>query len=207
MPFPRKAAGVLAALVAFVALGGARAADAVVPPVRHLPPRPPGWLPHYDLDMRMDLAHHLVEVRERVTWTNRHARPASELVFNAHSHYKVPDDEIGFMAKMLEILRVRPSEAIDDIGEACQVEHVNLVSPDGRTSPLPFDYRKDNATALAIPLPFPVGAGESVTVELAITMRLPHKYGRWGQWDGVTFLCQWLPVLAFHDDNGWQPTP
>ena len=42
---------------------------------------------------------------------------------------------------------------------------------------------------------------------LDFTMRLPQKQGRWGQWNGVTFLSNWLPVLAFYDDNGWQPTP
>ena len=48
---------------------------------------------------------------------------------------------------------------------------------------------------------------EQVTVELTFTMRLPQRQGRWGQWEGVTFLVQWLPVLAFYDDQGWQPTP
>src|SRR5262249_29396687 len=26
-------------------------------------------------------------------------------------------------------------------------------------------------------------------------------------WQGVTFLSNWLPVLAYYDDKGWQPTP
>src|SRR5262249_14697915 len=38
-------------------------------------------------------------------------------------------------------------------------------------------------------------------------MKLPQKQGRWGQWHGVTFLSNWLPVLAFYDEHGWQPTP
>src|SRR2546430_16175338 len=38
-------------------------------------------------------------------------------------------------------------------------------------------------------------------------MHLPQKQGRWGQWQDVTFLSNWLPVLAFYDDKGWQPTP
>ena len=58
----------------------------------------------YD-DIRMDLDEHTVHVRQMVTWTNRHERPAQELVFNAHSHYQVTSDEIGFMAKILELLR------------------------------------------------------------------------------------------------------
>ena len=39
-----------------------------------------------------------------------------------------------------------------------------------------------------IELPPPGGAGESVTVDLEGTIRLPNKQGRWGHWDGVTYL-------------------
>ena len=52
---------------------------------------------------RLDFAGHSVRVHQRVTWTNTSKRPASEIVFNAHSHFKVKD--VGFSAKMLEILR------------------------------------------------------------------------------------------------------
>ena len=48
---------------------------------------------------------------------------------------------------------------------------------------------------------------ESVTVEVTFNLRLPQRQGRWGQWEGITFLAQWLPVLAFYDEQGWQPTP
>ena len=37
---------------------------------------------------------------------------------------------------------------------------------------------------------------------------LPPKQGRWGQWHGMTFLAQWLPVVAFYDATGWHnPIP
>ncbi len=64
----------------------------------------PAWLPRYDLDIQLDVDKHEAKVHQRVTWTNRHQRPATELVFNAHSHYTAPDGEIGLLAKTLEIL-------------------------------------------------------------------------------------------------------
>ncbi|HEV8058469.1 MAG TPA: M1 family aminopeptidase, partial [Gemmataceae bacterium] len=33
------------------------------------------------------------------------------------------------------------------------------------------------------------------------------KQGRWGQWQGVTFLCNWVPVLAVYDEEGWHHVP
>jgi hypothetical protein len=31
--------------------------------------------------------------------------------------------------------------------------------------------------------------------------------GRWGQWEGVTYLSNWLPVVSVYDEEGWHPTP
>jgi hypothetical protein len=191
------------------------------------PPVPPG-LPRYDLDIDLRLAEQRVIVCERVTWTNPSRRPTSEVVFNVSSHYSIPDKDVGFLAKMVEILRLAPSDALDFGGPACEVQGVTLVpaaptrarsasawTTQARSAnegtpphvPVPFAFREDNAAALEVKLPHPVGPGESVTLELAFTLRLPQKQGRWGQWQGVTFLAQWLPVASFYDDKGWQPPP
>ena len=63
-------------------------------------------LPRYDLSIDLDVDHQAAHVRQLVTWTNCARRPAHELVFNAHSHYQLPGADVGFLAKMLEILHV-----------------------------------------------------------------------------------------------------
>src|SRR5579864_4400180 len=72
----------------------------------------PAWLPSYDVDMDMDLAGHTVHAVLRATWTNPHTEAARELVFNAHSRYVVPDDQVGLTAKTLEIFRMSPGEGM-----------------------------------------------------------------------------------------------
>ncbi len=47
-------------------------------------------------------------------------------------------------------------------------------------------------------MPRAVGPGESVTVMIELTMHLPPKQGRWGQWEDVTTLSNWLPVFAYY---------
>ncbi|TMQ34567.1 MAG: hypothetical protein E6K70_06950 [Planctomycetota bacterium] len=108
------------------------------------------------------------------------------------------------MAKMLEILRVDASDGLEDpnLPAPLQVKSVTL----GAT-PLHFSFREDNNTALVVKLPGAVKKGESITIEVEFDLRLPQKQGRWGQWQGITSLMQWLPVLAFYDEHGWQPTP
>jgi hypothetical protein len=170
--------------------------------------QPPAWLPHYDLNVRIDVDHHQVSVRERITWINYHKCPAESIVFNNHSHFTIPKKDIGLLAKTLEILKLAPSEALDFGSPPCQIQAVYLVDPAAQTKkPLTFGYRPDNDTALEVPLPGPVSEGQSVTLELEFTLRLPQRQGRWGQWRGVTFLAQWLPVAAYYDEAGWHPTP
>src|SRR5437870_4791965 len=104
--------------VATLALTAGPAPSAEVPP----------WLPRYDLDVALQVEQHQVIVRQRVTWTNRHDRPADTVVFNVHSHYKMAPGDVGFLAKMLEILRMAPSDALDFEPEPpCTVHQVELV--------------------------------------------------------------------------------
>lgn len=70
-----------------------------------------------------------------------------------------------------------------------------------------FHFPDDNATALIVPLPEALPPGESVTLELGFDVKVPPRKGRWGQWDEITTLTQWLPVAAVHDETGWQPAP
>jgi hypothetical protein len=168
--------------------------------------------PQYDLDIQLDCAEHVARVRQLVRWTNSCSRPATELVFNAHSHYTVPGKDVGFLAKMVEILRLSPREVLDFEGPPCQIQRALLVDTGGadgrdRGAELAFHFQADNDTALVVPLPHPVLSNQTVCVVLEFTMRLPQKQGRWGQWREVTFLTNWQPVLAVFDESGWHPTP
>ncbi|MBM4069536.1 MAG: hypothetical protein FJ271_11390 [Planctomycetes bacterium] len=208
---------------------------------------PPG-LPRYDLDIKLDPARRLVEVRQHVVWTNKARRPTGQAVLNVHSHYSIPDKDVGFLAKTVEILRLAPSESLSFDGPACSIQDVELVaiksaawaplrqaafqeaipllkpkpppkSPGNKEAPsvdepalpprtkLPHRFRDDRPTTLVIDLPRQVGPGESVAFELTFKLDIPQKMGRWGTWGGVTVLAQWLPVMSFYDDQGWQDVP
>jgi hypothetical protein len=184
-------------LCLFAALAGV---NALAVPCRAA--EPPAWLPRYDLDIRLDVEKARVQVRQLVTWQNHHARPALEMIFNAHARYSIRPDEIGFGAKTLEILRMAPHEGLDLEGPALEVEHVRLNGQE-----LAFRYLEENPTALRVELARAVGMNESITLELNYSLRLPAKQGRWGQWQGITFLCNWVPVLAVYDDQGWHHVP
>jgi hypothetical protein len=216
---PNRNRPLLALLTLLAAALPVRAVSAAAPGARVVTRGVPGaagvpsWLPRYDLTIDLDVSGHRANVQMHATWTNRHQTPANELVFNAHSHYVVPDADVGLMAKTLEILRVYPGEALGFKDPPLEVHTVRLVcspapagTPPQRTmADLAFRFEGDTRTTLVVPLPQPVGPGESVTVALNFTLNLPPKQGRWGQWRDVTFLSNWLPVFAVYDDVPGKP--
>jgi hypothetical protein len=173
--------------------------------------------------MDLDVEGHQAQVRMRATWTNPHDRPTSQLVFNVHSHFVVPTSDVGLYAKTLELLRLNASEALGSSTPAFNLHGVSLASgskQDSADCPLTYAWTGDTNTTLEVNLPKAVGKGESVTILLDFTMKLPPKQGRWGQYKGVTFLTNWLPVFAYYggkrsalpphileEDACWQPTP
>src|SRR5262249_33721007 len=155
-----------------------------------------------DLDIDLDPFNRLATVKQKVTFINRHQRPATELVFNAHGRYTIPDDQVGFMAKTAEILRLSPKEAFYFDGPPMDVKAVRLgdtppASPSGTSTPCPF----------AVPLPQPTGPGQTAPVEIDFTFKTPGKKGRGSQGGGVTTLAQWLPTLAVYAAGGGHPMP
>ncbi len=179
---------------------------------------PPAWLPRYDLDIVVNPGQRVANVKQVVTFTNRHRRPATELVFNAHGRYTIPEGQVGFTAKMAEMLRVAPKEAFYFDGPPLNVTAIDVVDAAAPVEPAAhgrakkrqrceFQYGDKNPCSIVVPLAQPVGPGESVTVEIDFVFKIPNKKGRWSHWEGITTLAQWLPTLAVYDEEGWHALP
>jgi hypothetical protein len=164
--------------------------------------RVPAGLPVYELDVRLDPAARRVRARERLTWTNRSRVAAGELVLHVYPRYQVPDGDRLILSKTLEMLRLSPEEAMDPRGRRLEVGRVQVAGREAR-----FHFDPKDGTILVVPLDRPVAPGESVRAEIDFTLDLPDTWGRWGLHDGVTYLVNWYPVLAHHDDRGWERTP
>lgn len=163
--------------------------------------------PQYDLDISIDDTTHRATIRERVTWINTTKTAADQLVFNFYPHFQVPAGESLLFAKTLELLRLQPSLGIDRHGKAGNVSSAHLLAANSAPTSLSYSYDEKNTTALRFSLPNAVQPGQSVTIELVCDILLPNKQGRWGYYEGVTFLTNALPLLAVCDDGGWKPMP
>jgi hypothetical protein len=190
---------------------GVVAVLAVVAADAHAAPPIPADLPRYQLDITLDPAGGRASVLETVTWTNPTGQPVSDLVFTFYPHYRIPAGDHVLLAKTLELLRLQPSLGIDRGGRHGVITSAKLVAAGGRPrpdpAPLPFEFDHHDPTTFRFPLPEPVPPGGSVTVEIGCSLHLPEKQGRWGQWAGVTYLTNSLPLLAVRDEGGWRPMP
>jgi aminopeptidase N len=81
---------------------------------------------------------------------------------------------------------------------------IGEVEVDGR--PQAFEYERQ-ATVAKVPLPDPLAPGETTTVELDFTARVPHVeknyYLVFVMAHGVLSLGDWHPMVAVYDDQGW----
>lgn len=181
--------------------------QAPAPATRTAPAIPSSNLPQYDLDIIFDNTTRIATIRERVTWTNNTRVATNQLAFNFYPHFQVPAGEALLFAKTLELLRLQPSLGIDRHGKMGDVKLAQLVQPNSTPVPLKWSYEEKNPTSLRFDLPSPLQPGQTVIVELVCEVRLPNKQGRWGYYEGVTYLTNAIPLLAVFDDTGWKPMP
>ena len=79
---------------------------------------PPKDLPRYDVNVVLDPAERHVRVAQVATWTNTSSQAVRDVVFNAHARYSIPDEDVGLLAKTVEVLRMSPKEALSFNGPA-----------------------------------------------------------------------------------------
>jgi hypothetical protein len=202
MPDRRRRIAGLALTFGLLAAATARAQTEQHPSPQVARPAIPPGLPRYDLDVRIDPAARKVTARERVAFTNRSGVWVEELVFHVYPRYRMPESDRLVLSKTLEMLRLSPEEAMDTRGRRLEVASCRVA---GRA--VEPSYDPDVDTIMVVPLAEPLAPGATVAVDLDFTLDLPDRWGRWGQHGGITYLVNWYPVLAHHDDRGWERTP
>jgi len=162
----------------------------------------PAGLPRYEIDAKIDLDRKAVNSLERVRFTNRSAVDVTELVLHVYPRYQVKEQDRAALSKTLEVLRLSPDESMDPVGRRLNVGAVRV---EGRPASFEFDPKDD--TIMVVRLGRVVRPGEAVSAEIEFALELPNYWGRWGHHGGITYLLNWYPVLAHHDDRGWERTP
>ena len=162
----------------------------------------PAWLPHYDIDIRLDTAQCLAEVHQTVRWTNAAAKPTDHLMFHVYPRHRPTKAQQTMYERTLESLRLDPLTAFDREGRRLRIRGIR-----SGDAILAFVFDPDNDTVMRVELPEPVAPGETVELEIDFDLSIPPIQGRFGNWLGVTNLLHWHPIVAYYGVDGWDTPP
>jgi hypothetical protein len=158
----------------------------------------------YEIVVKLDDLGKKLEGRETLTWTNDSDREAAELWFHlylnafknnrttfrresggAHRGFSGSSTDWGW----IDVSRIRTKDGTD-LSAAME-----FISPD--------DGNPDDQTVMKVPLDRPVGPGESVTVEIEFTAKLPKVFARAGFSDDFFMVGQWFPKIGVFRNGAW----
>jgi hypothetical protein len=172
-----------------------------------VPPRSPRNA-NYSIDASLDPRERRITASEVITWRNVTSRPAPDLQF--HLYWNAWRDTRSTF--MRERALTTPVRASDDEFASIDVKALAVRrSPDAPAADLasamrfiaPDDGNQDDRTVMAVDLPSPVLPGESITIELSWTARVPRTFDRTGAVGDFFFIAQWFPKLGVLEEGGW----
>ena len=56
---------------------------------------------------------------------------------------------------------------------------------------------------MSVPLPRRVAPGETISVEIAWTSKVPRTFARTGAVGNFYFMAQWFPKIGVLENSGW----
>jgi YD repeat-containing protein len=165
---------------------------------------------NYTIDVKLDTQGRTLSASETVVWTNITSAATRELQFHLYYNAWRNDDSTWMREHTLTswwrsagFRRDADSAAIDisslkitggAIAAADLTKQMRFISPD--------DGNEHDRTVIAVALPAPVGPGETITLDIAFTAKIPRPFARTGAIDNYFFIAQWFPKIGVLDPAG-----
>jgi Peptidase family M1 domain len=164
----------------------------------------------YSIDARLDPRTRRITGREVLTWRNATAHAAPTLRF--HLYYNAwrntssswvrerrlggdltvaarPEDDWSWID--IERLTVnRTGASALDLSD-----RIKFIAPD--------DGNADDRTVAEVALDQPVNPGETLSIQIAWSSRVPRTFARTGAIGNYFFIAQWFPKIGVLEDTGW----
>jgi hypothetical protein len=165
---------------------------------------------NYTIDVRLDTRAKTLTARETLVWTNITTAAATELQFHLYYNAWRNTDSTWMREHRLtswwQAARVRRSSDFSAIDIASFRITGGAIAPVDLTHDMRFiapdDGNEDDRTVMAVALPAPVGPGQSVTIDIAFTAKIPRTFARTGYAGNYYFLGQWFPKIGVLDPSG-----
>src|SRR3954447_7070453 len=163
---------------------------------------------NYQIDVRLDPRARTLRASETITWRNITRTATNELQFHLYWNAWVDHGSTW----MRETSRDREVHNPPQDFAKFTIERIGLqaspAQPATDLTPLqrflaPDDGNADDRTVMAVTLPRPVQPGETISVDVSWTARIPRTFDRTGTIGNYYFIAQWFPKLGVLEDTGW----
>ncbi len=164
----------------------------------------------YTIDVRLDAQARTLTARETLVWTNITSASTTELQFHLYYNAWRNADSTWLREHSLttwwgEVAARRTEDfaAIDvssirltggAIAAVDLTKDMRFIAPDDRNA--------DDRTVMTVALPAPVGPGQTITLDIAWTARIPRPFARTGAIGNYFFIAQWFPKIGVLEATG-----
>ena len=165
---------------------------------------------NYTIDVRLDARARTLASRGTLVWTNITSVPVSDLQFHLYYNAWRNTDSTWMLEHRLttwwpEVDARRPEDFA-----AIDVSSLRLIRSASAPSDLinairfisPDDGNPDDRTVMAVELPAAVEPGQTITIDMAWTARIPRPFARTGAIGNYFFIAQWFPKIGVIDPTG-----
>src|SRR5688572_14909082 len=164
----------------------------------------------YTIDVTLDPRARRLTARETLTWTNITPAATSELQFHLYYNAWRNDDSTWMREHKLTSWWGSAGARRDDDYAAIDISSLKLtggaLAPADLTAQMRFiapdDVNEDDRTVMAVTLPAPVGPGQTITLDIAFTAKIPRPFARTGAIRNYFFIAQWFPKIGVLDSAG-----
>ncbi len=165
---------------------------------------------NYTISARLDSAARTITGVGRIVWRNRTANPTSDL--RLHLYWNAWRDADSTWARGKRLAGTPAFEtAPQSDRSAIDLTALRLVTAGPPTNLLnrvtfiaPDDGNTRDRTLVSARLDTPVSPGETITIEVGWTARVPKPFDRTGALDSYFFIAQWFPKIGVLEDDGWR---
>ena len=165
---------------------------------------------NYTIDVTLDARARTLNARETLVWTNITNASTDELQFHLYYNAWRNDESTWMREHTLTSWWQRASTQRADDRAAIDITSFAIkggaIAPADLTKQMRFiapdDGNKDDRTVISVALPEPIGPGETLTIDISFTAKIPRPFARTGAIGNYFFIGQWFPKIGVLDAEG-----
>jgi hypothetical protein len=165
---------------------------------------------NYTIDVTLDTRARTLRGRETLVWTNVTTASTSELQFHLYYNAWRNHDSTWMREHTLTSWWQSAGSRRDDDFAAIDISSLTITGDAIARVDLtkqmrfiaPDDGNEDDRTVMAVTLPEPVGPGETITLGIVFTAKIPRPFARTGAIGNYFFIAQWFPKIGVLDASG-----